>query len=159
MLNDKVINNLNNLEIKDFLIKSNTIICQNINNKKQLFTNLANISKDTFNITNKDFIEFLYKKESSENSGIGNGVAIPNIQNTKIDYLSSIFIKLSKPINYEAVDKEPVDLIFLLLSPNNIKSHHLKLLALISRKLSKKEIRRNIRGTSNIESIYSILTM
>ena len=91
MLNDKVINNLNNLEIKDFLIKSNTIICQNINNKKQLFTNLANISKDTFNITNKDFIEFLYKKESSENSGIGNGVAIPNIQNTKIDYLSSIF--------------------------------------------------------------------
>ena len=159
MLNDKVINNLNNIEIKDFLKKSNTIICQNINHKKQLFTNLTIISKNTFNITNKEFIEFLYKKESAENSGIGNGVAIPNIQHSKINYISSTFIKLSKPINYDAIDKEPVDLIFLLLSPNNIKSNHLKILALISRKLSKKEIRRNIRGTSNVESIYSILTM
>ena len=83
-------------------------------------------------------------------------MAIPNIQHLKISCISGIFIKLSKPINYETIDKEPVDLIFLLLSPKSIKSNHLKILALISRKLSNNEIRRNIRGTSNIESIYSI---
>jgi len=159
MLNNQINKNSIGLEIKDILKKSNTIISQNINHKKQLFTSLADISKKFIKMSEKEFIDFLHNNELNENSGIGNGVAIPNIQHLKIDYISGIFIKLSKPINYEAIDKEPVDLIFLLLSPNNIQSNHLKILALISRKLSSNSIRRNIRGTSNIESIYSILTM
>jgi len=159
MINNQINKNSNSIEIKDILKKSNTIISQNVNHKKQLFTSLADISKKNINISKKEFIEFLYNNELNENSGIGNGVAIPNIQHLKISCISGIFIKLSKPINYETIDKEPVDLIFLLLSPKSIKSNHLKILALISRKLSNNEIRRNIRGTSNIESIYSILTM
>ena len=155
----KIIKESQNVEIIDFLQKSNTILAQNINHKKQLFNNLASLCKNEIKLSQKEIIDCLNNRELIENSGIGNGVAIPNIQNSYIKNIQGMFLKLLNPIDYLSIDKEPVDLVFFLLSPKNIGSNHLKILALISRKLSNKEIRRNIRGTSNIESIYSILTM
>ena len=155
----KIIKESQNLEIIDFLQKSNTILSQNINHKKQLFNNLARLCKNEIKLSQKEIIDCLNNRELIENSGIGNGVAIPNIQNSYIKNIQGMFLKLLNPIDYQSIDKEPVDLVFFLLSPKNIGSNHLKILALISRKLSNKEIKRNIRGTSNIESIYSILTM
>ena len=154
-----IIKESQNIEIIDFLQKSNTILSQNTNHKKQLFNNLARLCKNEIKLNQKEISDFLHSRELIENSGIGNGVAIPNIQNSYIKSIQGIFLKLLNPIDYQSMDKEPVDLIFFLLSPKNIGSNHLKILALISRKLSNKEIKRNIRGTSNIESIYSILTM
>tara|TARA_A100001037_G_scaffold293120_1_gene309315 strand:+ start:267 stop:743 length:477 start_codon:yes stop_codon:yes gene_type:complete len=158
MLNN-IIKESQNIEIIDFLQKSNTILSQNINHKKQLFNNLASLCKNEIKLSQKEIIDCLNNRELIENSGIGNGVAIPNIQNSYIKNIQGMFLKLLNPIDYQSIDKEPVDLVFFLLSPKNIGSNHLKILALISRKLSNKEIKRNIRGTSNIESIYSILTM
>ena len=158
MLNN-IIKESQNIEIIDFLQKSNTILSQNINHKKQLFNNLAHLCKNEIKLSQKEIIDCLNNRELIENSGIGNGVAIPNIQNSYIKNIQGMFLKLLNPIDYQSIDKEPVDLVFFLLSPKNIGSNHLKILALISRKLSNKEIKRNIRGTSNIESIYSILTM
>ena len=158
MLNN-TIKESQNIEIIDFLQKSNTILSQNINHKKQLFNNLASLCKNEIKLSQKEIIDCLNNRELIENSGIGNGVAIPNIQNSYIKNIQGMFLKLLNPIDYQSIDKEPVDLVFFLLSPKNIGSNHLKILALISRKLSNKEIKRNIRGTSNIESIYSILTM
>ena len=158
MLN-KITKESKNIEIIDFLKKSNTRIVQNINNKKQLFNNLASLCKDELKLNQKEISEFLHNKELIESSSIGNGVAIPNIQHSNINHIQGMFIKLLKPIEYKSIDKEPVDLVFLLLSPIQIGSNHLKILAMVSRKLSINEIKRNIRGTSNIESIYSILTM
>ena len=155
----KIIKESQNVEIIDFLQKSNTILLQNINHKKQLFNNLASLCKNEIKLSQKEIIDCLNNRELIENSGIGNGVAIPNIQNSYIKNIQGMFLKLLNPIDYQSIDKEPVDLVFFLLSPKNIGSNHLKILALISRKLSNKEIKRNIRGTSNIESIYSILTM
>ena len=155
----KIIKESQNLEIIDFLQKSNTILSQNINHKKQLFNNLVRLCKNEVKLSQKEIIDCLNNRELIENSGIGNGVAIPNIQNSYIKNIQGMFLKLLNPIDYQSIDKEPVDLVFFLLSPKNIGSNHLKILALISRKLSNKEIKRNIRGTSNIESIYSILTM
>ncbi|MBF87617.1 MAG: hypothetical protein CMJ14_06400 [Pelagibacterales bacterium] len=155
----KIIKESQNVEIIDFLQKSNTILSQNINHKKQLFNNLASLCKNEIKLSQKEIIDCLNNRELIENSGIGNGVAIPNIQNSYIKNIQGMFLKLLNPIDYQSIDKEPVDLVFFLLSPKNIGSNHLKILALISRKLSNKEIKRNIRGTSNIESIYSILTM
>ena len=155
----KIIKESQNVEIIDFLQKSNTILSLNINHKKQLFNNLARLCKNEIKLSQKEIIDCLNNRELIENSGIGNGVAIPNIQNSYIKNIQGMFLKLLHPIDYQSIDKEPVDLVFFLLSPKNIGSNHLKILALISRKLSNKEIKRNIRGTSNIESIYSILTM
>ena len=125
MLNEVTLNS-KNIEIKDFLQKSNTRISQNINHKKQLFNNLANLCKNNIKLNEKEITNLLIKNEITENSGIGNGAAIPNIQDESITNIYSIFIKLLKPIKYDSIDKEPVDLIFLLLSPSNIQSHHLK---------------------------------
>ena len=158
-MQNKPYENSKNVEIKDFLLKSNTLILQNINHKRQLFTNLARLCKNDVKLTQKEITNHLMSNRINESSGIGNGIAIPNIQHDEISQINGLFLKLLKPIKYNSIDKEPVDLIFLLLSPSKIKSNHLKILALISRKLSNNKIRRNIRGTSNIESIYSILTM
>jgi len=159
MLKSKTKNNSKNLQIKDILAKTNTLILQNINHKKQLFSSLSNFISKQSDITITESSKLLYNKELIEISGIGNGIAIPNIQSSYITKTIGIFVKLLKPIKYNSFDKEPVDLIFLLSSPNTMKSDHLKTLALISRKLSNTKIQKNIRGTSDIESIYSILTM
>jgi len=159
MLQSKTTNNSKNIQIKDILSKSNTLILQNINHKKQLFSSLSTCISTQVDITITESNKLLYNKEMVEVSGIGNGIAIPNIQSSFIVKAIGIFVKLLQPIEYHSIDKEPVDLIFLLSSPHTIKSDHLKTLALISRKLSNTKIQKNIRGTSDIESIYSILTM
>lgn len=150
--------NKNNVNTADFLSNSNTIILQNINHKKQLFNKLSQICGEVIGIPKSKILKSLLDKETSESSGIGHGVAIPNIQMEEIITSTGIFIKLNKSINFDAIDNEPVDLIFVLVSPKNNNPNHLKLLAFLSRLFTNKTTLKNLRATLNEEAIYAILT-
>ena len=130
----------------------------NINNKKQLFTNISNICEKNINISNSKFLALLLDKEVNENSGIGEGVAIPNIQISEIKNIFGVFIKLNKSINFNSIDNEPVDLIFTLISPKNNQPNHLYILAFLSRLFKDKKKLKNLRASFDKETIYAILT-
>ena len=146
------------VNLTDFLSTTNISTMHNINNKKQLFTNISNICEKNINISNSKFLELLLDKVMNENSGIGQGVAIPNIQISEIKNIFGIFIKLNKPINFNSIDNEPVDLIFTLISPKNYQPNHLYVLAFLSRLFTDKKKLKNLRASLDKETIYAILT-
>ncbi|MBT4109497.1 MAG: PTS transporter subunit EIIA, partial [Pelagibacterales bacterium] len=124
----------------------------------QLFTNISNICEKNINISNSKFLALLLNKEVNENSGIGEGVAIPNIQISEIKNIFGVFIKLNKSINFNSIDNEPVDLIFTLISPKNNQPKHLYVLAFLSRLFKDKKKLKNLRASFDKETIYAILT-
>ena len=146
------------VNLTDFLSTTNISTMHNINNKKQLFTNISNICEKNINISNSKFLALLLDKEMSENSGIGEGVAIPNIQISEIKNIFGVFIKLNKSINFNSIDNEPVDLIFTLISPKNNQPNHLYILAFLSRLFKDKKKLKNLRASLDKETIYAILT-
>ena len=101
----------------------------------------------------------LQQREFLGPTGIGNGVAIPHIKIRGLDKIYGFFSSLERPIDFEAADKQPVDLIFTILAPEiNDGTDHLKALAMISRFFSDKDIRSKLRSSENVDSLFAILT-
>ena len=146
------------VQLSKIISQSNIFLIQNINHKKQLFTEISRIIEINVNFSNKEILKFLLDKEKIENSSIGGGAALPNIKFTNINESIGLFFKLNKSINYNSIDNEPVDLIFTLISPKINSPVHLNELAYISRLLTQKKTLQNIRGSLDIETIYAILT-
>ena len=146
------------VKLSKIISQSNTFLIQDINHKRQLFTKISKIIERDVKFSYKKMLEFFLDKEKIENSSIGGGVALPNIKLSNINESLGIFIKLSKSINYNSIDNEPVDLIFTLISPRIDSPVHLNELAYLSRLLTQKKTLQNIRGSLDIETIYAILT-
>ena len=145
------------VNIIDILSTSNILTLHNINNKKQLFTKIAAVCEKNINTPKSTFLSELLDKETRENSGIGEGVAIPNIQTDKIQNMFGIFIKLNKPINFNSIDNQPVDIIFTLISPQNYHPIHLNILAFLSRLFTNRKNLKNLRASTDKETIHAIL--
>jgi PTS system nitrogen regulatory IIA component len=146
------------VKISNILRQSNIFLLHNINHKKQLLTEISIIVEKSSSFSKKEVLQLLLDKEKIENSGIGGGVALPNINLSNMRKSLGIFIKLNKSISYNASDNEPVDLIFLLISPTNDIPIHLNELAYISRFLTKKKTLQNLRSSIDKETIYAIIT-
>ena len=99
----------------------------------------------------------LMERERLGSTGVGHGVAIPHGRFSELEKICGIFVKLGKPVNYDAIDDQPVDLIFLLLVPEHAGADHLKALAKISRVLRDQSICAKLRGTDSGDAIYAIL--
>ena len=156
---DKDITKFNNkIKLSDIINQSNIFLLHNINSKKQLLNNISSMIEGHTNISKKEIFNLLLKKEDIENTSIGFGVALPNIKLSNIEHSIGIFLKLNKPIDYNSIDNEPVDIIFLLISPTNDVPVHLNELAHISRFLTKKKTLQNIRAALDKETIYAIIT-
>jgi PTS system nitrogen regulatory IIA component len=89
---------------------------------------------------------------------VGSGVAIPHGKLPNLDRLYGIFARLEQPIDFDSVDEQPVDLIFLLLAPETAGADHLKALARVSRLLRNGEVCDKLRGSDAAEALYALLT-
>lgn len=98
----------------------------------------------------------LQEREQLGSTGVGNGVAIPH---GKIEGLASVIgvlARLDTPVDFDAVDDQPVDLVFLLLAPANATAAHLKALAKVSRLLRDEDARQALRGADTAEALFAI---
>ena len=156
----KIFNNSKNKKIKlsNIISQSNIFLLHNINNKRQLLNKVSKILEDQTNFSKEAILDFLLKKENNENTSIGSGVALPNIKLSDIKQSIGIFLKLNKPIHYNSIDNEPVDIILFLISPTSDFPVYLNELAYISRFLTKKKTLQNIRAALDKETIYAIIT-
>ena len=148
----------NKIKLSNIILQSNVFFLHNINNKKQLLTKISSIVEHHTNLSKKEILDLLLKKENNESSSIGSGVALPNIRLSDIDQSIGIFLKLNKPIHYNSIDNEPVDIILFLISPKSDFPVYLNELAYISRFLTKKKTLQNIRAALDKETIYAIIT-
>jgi PTS system nitrogen regulatory IIA component len=90
---------------------------------------------------------------------VGNGIAIPHGKLPKLNKLFGLFARLERPVDFEALDGQPVDLVFLLLAPEGAGADHLKALARVARQLRDPEIARRLRESSDANALYAVLAM
>ncbi len=127
-------------------------------NKKQLLQELAHAAAQLTAIDHRIIFEKLLQREKLGSTGLGQGIAIPHGKIPSITKVYGFFARLAHPVDFDAVDDQPVDLVFLLLAPEHAGADHLKALAKISRLLRDPAIVEKLRGTDAAEGIYAILT-
>jgi PTS system nitrogen regulatory IIA component len=104
-------------------------------------------------------LDVLVQREKLGSTGVGQGVAIPHGKLPKLERIFGLFARLERPVDFESLDGEPVDLIFLLLAPEGAGADHLKALAGAARVLRDPEIARKLRQSRDAEALYAVLTM
>ena len=103
-------------------------------------------------------IEALMDRESLGPTGVGQGIALPHARMVGAENVLGIFLRLEKPLNFDAVDRQPVDLVFALIAPENAGVDHLKALALVSRTLRDPSFCAKLRANSDAATLHTILT-
>ena len=125
--------------------------------KKSLLQELAQRMASLAGSDHRELFAALLERERLGSTGMGRGVAIPHCRMANVPRLIGGFARLEQPIDFEAVDSEPVDLVYVLIAPENAGSDHLKALARISRALRDQTMCQKLRGAHDAAAIYSLL--
>ncbi len=146
------------MDIADLVAPKSVIPRLRVTGKKQALLELARRATVQSGVESGLIYERLVEREREEPSGIGMGVAILYAKLLGLDRVCGIFARLERPIPFDAIDDEPVDLVFLLLSPEGAGEDHLRALARVSRLLRDRVVCEKLRGTENGEALYVLLT-
>lgn len=128
-----------------------------VGSKKQALQELSAKAADLLNRDEREIFETLNQRERLGSTGVGNGIAIPHGKLAKMDRLFGMFARLEKPVDFESLDGEPVDLVFLLLAPEAAGADHLKALARVARLLRDPEAAKKLRTSRDAAAIYAVL--
>lgn len=126
--------------------------------KKRLFHDLGELAESSYGLSSNAVIDALIEREGLGPTGVGQGIALPHARLAGVDDVKGIFLRLEKPLNFDAVDRQPVDLVFALVAPENAGVDHLKALALVSRTLRDTSICAKLRANSDAATLHTILT-
>ena len=141
------------------LVAPNAIIpALKVNGKKQALQEIAAKAAALTGQSDRTILETLLQREKLGSTGVGEGVAIPHGRMADAKKIVGVFARLENPIDYDAVDKQPVDLVFMLLAPDVAGADHLKALARVSRLLRNSQAREKLRAAAKAEALYAILT-
>ena len=128
------------------------------NSKKQALQALADKAAAMTGCGEREIFETLVQREKLGSTGVGGGIAIPHGKLANLDRIFGLFARLAKPIDFEAPDEQPVDLIFLLLAPEGAGADHLKALARIARLFREPGVVGKLRACADKVALYSVLT-
>ncbi len=126
--------------------------------KKRLFHDLGELAEASYNLNASDVIEALLKREDLGPTGVGQGIALPHARMPEANNVVGLFLRLEKPLDFDAVDRQPVDLVFALIAPEDAGVDHLKALALVSRTLRDQAVCTKLRANSETNTLHAILT-
>jgi len=141
------------------LIKPEAIIpALKASNKKQALQELSEKASDMVGLPGRAIFDVLLQRERLGSTGVGKGIAIPHGKLAGLEEIVGLFARLDKPIAFESADDQPVDLIFLLLTPEDAGADHLKALARIARLLHEQTAASRLRGCRDATGLYSLLT-
>ncbi|SRR5258707_10745143 len=146
------------MEIAEFLTPRSVIAQLRVGNKKQALQEIARRAAAATGVAERRVYDVLTERERLGTTGIGRGVAIPHGKLDQLPHIYGLFARLYRPIPFEAIDDQPVDLLFVLLTPGNAGAEHLRALALMSRLLRDHTTCEKLRGTDNVDALYAILT-
>ena len=146
------------MNISDLLAPDAIVPLLKVQGKKQLMQELAARAHALTQIPERRIFETLIERERLGTTGVGSGIAIPHGRLSDVTQIMGVFARLDTPIEYEAVDNQPVDLVFMLLAPEGAGADHLKALARVSRLLRDQSVCEKLRAATKAEAIYAILT-
>jgi PTS system nitrogen regulatory IIA component len=127
------------------------------NSKKQLLQLLAERAASVTGLPEREVFDTILQRERLGSTGVGNGIAIPHGKLPGVKSITGVFARLDQPVDFEALDDQPVDLVFLLLAPEGAGADHLKALSRIARVLRDHDTVAKIRGTRDAAAIHTLL--
>lgn len=147
------------MPLTDLVAPNAVVPALKANNKKKAIQELAVRAAKLSGQNERAILEVLMQREKLGSTGVGNGVAIPHGKLPKLDRLFGMFVRLEKPIDFDSLDGQPVDLIFLLLAPEAAGADHLKALARVARLLRDPDVARKLRDSRDADALYAVLMM
>lgn len=126
-------------------------------NRRALFQQLANLAGHRLAIPPATILATVSEREKLASTGVGAGVALPHGKVEGLSRIYGLFVRLSEPVRYKAIDGQPVDLVFLLLSPPDSGAEHLKALATISRVVRHAPTLEKMRGARSRDALAAVL--
>ncbi|WP_337267982.1 PTS IIA-like nitrogen regulatory protein PtsN [Oryzifoliimicrobium ureilyticus] len=145
------------MALADLLQQDAIIPALKVNSKKQLLTELAAKAAKVTGLPEREIFDVVVQRERLGSTGVGNGIAIPHGKLQSITSIVGVFARLDQPVDFEALDDQPVDLAFLLLAPEGAGADHLKALSRIARVLRDHELVTKLRATDSASAIYAFL--
>lgn len=146
------------MQMADILDADAVKVLGGCTSKKRLFHDLGALAESKHKLVANDVIEALIERESLGPTGVGHGIALPHARLSNVEAVVGLFLRLEKPLEFDAVDRQPVDLIFCLLAPQEAGVEHLKALALVSRTLRDHDTCAKLRANSDPNTLFAILT-
>ena len=146
------------MEISDLLTPQAVIAKLRATSKKQVLQELAKRASELVGEHERAIFDVLLERERLGTTGVGGGVAIPHGKLASLPRMLGVFARLEKPVDFESIDEQPVDLIFMLLAPASAGADHLKALARVSRLLRDRKICEKLRGSDTADALYALLT-
>ncbi len=146
------------MPLLDFLDPQAVLPALRVNGKKQALQELASQAARLTGLPDSAIYEALLQRERLGSTGIGEGIAIPHGKLAGLTRIFGLVARLDKPVNFEALDSQPVDVLFLLLAPEGAGADHLKALARVARVLREPGLIERVRATRDAEALYAIMT-
>ncbi len=147
------------MPLNEILAPDAVIASLRVNSKKQALQELSERAAVVSGLQAREIFDALLQRERLGSTGVGDGIAIPHGKLPKCARIFGIFARLERPIDFEALDGLPVDLIFLLMAPENAGADHLKALALIARALRAPGLAAKLRETRDPSALFALLTL
>ena len=132
-------------------------IVNTVTSKKRLFQDIGELANAAYGVPLNEAVEALLERESLGPTGVGNGIAFPHARLPGLTQVVGVFIRLEKPVEFEAVDRQPVDLVLALFAPTDSGVEHLKALALVARTMRDGDTCAKLRSSSDPATLHAIL--
>ncbi|MCA6060024.1 MULTISPECIES: PTS IIA-like nitrogen regulatory protein PtsN [Oceanospirillaceae] len=143
------------IRIEDILTPERSLIDAPVSSKKKLLEYLAGfIAEQLSDSSADDIYERLLSRERLGSTGIGEGIAIPHCRLKQCDQAMGVLLRLVEPVDYDAIDRKPVDLVFALLVPEEATEQHLQVLAMLARNFSEPAYREALRKAPDAQRFY-----
>ena len=126
-------------------------------NKKKALAVIAEIAARNFHLDAGEVLDALSEREAAGSTGVGHGVAVPHARLDGLERMRGVFVRIEQPVEFEAVDDQPVDRLFALFAPKNAGADHLRALARVSRVMRQGELREQLRKARTADALHALL--
>ena len=146
------------MNLSDILAPEAVKVVSSTSSKKRLLQDLGDLAEGVYGLSASQVVEALLERENLGPTGVGHGVALPHARLEGVKDVVGVFILLEKPVDFDSVDRQPVDIAFGLFAPEDAGVEHLKALALVSRTLRESAVCAKLRANADNGTLYAILT-
>ncbi len=146
------------MELSKLLTPAAVRVLGQLTSKKRLFQELGEIAAQAYGLSGAQAIDGLQERETLGPTGVGHGIALPHARLEDLKGIIAVFVRLERPLDYDSVDRQPVDLVFGLFAPKDSGVDHLKALALVSRTMRDPSVVAKLRANADPAKLHAILT-
>ena len=147
------------MKIADLIVPDRVIVPMHVSDKAQLLRELSRRTARLLPIDPQAIVDALQAREVLGSTGIGHGIAVPHARMKGLQQMFGVFARLERPIDFDAIDGQPVDLVFLLLVPDRAGNEHLAALAAVARQLRDRKVAAQLRAVATRGELYDALTL